>query len=394
MDRHIIHLHIPAFPIAVARVCRPELRGRPVAVAPLHSERALLLSTSIEARKEGVFRGMDLGKAVKFCPDLVVLPPDPDLSARACRAVDKVVSHYTPLWEPSRPGHIYLDVTGTDRLWGKAKDTALHIRQEIRERLNLPGAAGVAANKLVSSIASRVVSSEGVLDVDHGRESSFIGPMKATILPGVTRAHKRILLEELSIALVREVAALDMGSLRLVFGRQALVIHQRALGIDPTPVFPPRRTPVVGEEIAFPRDENDEAKLLGALYTLVERCSAELRRRSLSPRKAGMVFRYADQKEVVCRIPLPPGSRWEFELYPPLERLFVKSCNRRVRIRYMRVWFGRLEPPDPQLSLFQSGTPAAGKKGWVTLALDRIREKHGAEAIGYGKARRLEPPSP
>jgi DNA polymerase IV len=385
MQRHIIHLHIPAFPIAAARVCRPELRGRPVAVAPLQSERALLLSVSMEARREGIFKNMPLGKAVKFCPDLIVLPPDQDLLARASRALAGMVSRYTPLWEPSRPGHIYLDVTGTDRLWGKAKDTALHIRREIRERLYLPGTAGVAANKLVSSIASRVAASGGVLDVDRGRESAFIGPMKAGVLPGVNRVHKKILLEELSIHLVRQVAALDMGSLTLVFGRQALVIHQRALGIDPTPVYPPQKEPVITEEIVLSQDENDEAKLLGTLYSLVEKCSFELRRRSLRPRRAGMMFRYADQKEVAGRVQLPRGSGWEFDLYPVLERWFVKTCQRRVRIRFMKVWFSGLFPPDPQLSLFSNPAPETEKRAEVILALDRVREKYGNEVIRYAR---------
>jgi DNA polymerase-4 len=385
MQRHIIHLHIPAFPIAAARVCRPELRGRPVAIAVPHSERAVLLSVSLEARREGIFKGMLLGKAVKFCPDLIVLSPDQDLTARASRALAGMVSRYTPLWEPSRPGHVYLDVTGTDRLWGKAKDTALHIRREVRERLRLPGTAGVAANKLVSLIASRVVSSGGVLDVDYGRESAFIAPMKAGVLPGVTRIHKRVLLEELSILLVRQVAALDMGSLALVFGRQAHVIHQRALGIDPTPVYPPQKEPVITEEIILPQDENDEAKLLGTLYSLVEKCSAELRKRSLRPRRAGMMFRYADQKEVVRKIQLPGGSAWEFDLYPVLENLFVKACQRRVRIRFMRVWFKDFLPPDPQLSLFSSAPPNEKRAG-VTRALDRVRDKYGDEAIRFARS--------
>lgn len=386
MHRHIIHLHIPAFPIAAARVCRPELRGRPVAVAPLQSERSLLLSVSREARKEGIFKGMDLGKAVKFCPDLIVLPPDQDLLARASRALAGVVSCYTPLWEPSRPGHVYLDVTGTDRLWGRAKDTALRIRREVRERLSLPGTAGVAANKLVSSIASRVASSGGVLDVDHGRESAFIAPMKAGVLPGVNRTHKRVLLEELSIHLVRQVAALDMGSMTLVFGRRALIIHQRALGIDPTPVYPPQREPVIAEEIVLPQDENDEARLLGALYSLVEKCACELRKRSLRPLRAGMMFRYADQKEVMGRVQLPRRSGWEFDLYPALEGWFVKACRRRVRIRFMRVWFSGLLPLDPQLSLFPSPAPESEKRAGVITALDRVREKYGDEAIRFARA--------
>jgi len=385
MQRHIIHLHIPAFPIAAARVCRPELRDRPVAIAPPHSERALLLSVSQEARREGIFKGMAVGKAVKFCPDLVVLPPDQDLTTRASSALSGMVSQYTPLWEPSRPGHVFMDMTGTGRLWGKAKDTALHIRREVRERLRLPGMAGVAANKLVSLIASRVASSGGVMDVDYGRESAFIAPMKATVLPGVTRIHKKVLLEELSIVLVRQVAALDLGSLTLVFGRQAYLIHQRALGIDPTPVYPPQREPAVTEEIVLPQDENDEAKLLGTLYSLVEKCSSILRKRSLCPRRAGMMFRYADQKEVMRQIPLPHGSPWEFDLYPEMETLFLKTCQRRVRIRFMRVWFKDFVTPDPQLSLFSSPAMADEKRAELTRALDRVREKYGDEAIRFAK---------
>jgi len=385
MQRHIIHLHIPAFPIAAARVCRPELRGRPVAIAPPHSERALLLSVSPEARREGIFKGMAVGKAVKFCPDLVVLPPDQDLTTRASSALAGMVSRYTPLWEPSRPGHVYLDMTGTGRLWGKAKDTALHIRREVGERLRLPGMAGVAANKLVSLIASRVVSSGGVMDVDYGRESAFIAPMKATVLPGVTRIHKKVLLEELSIVLVRQVAALDLGSLTLVFGRHAYLIHQRALGIDPTPVYPPQQEPSVSEEIVLPQDENDEAKLLGTLYALVEKCSSNLRKRSLCPRRAGMMFRYADQKEVVRNISLTHGSAWEFDLYPELENLFVRTCQRRVRVRFMRVWFKDFITPDPQLSLFSSPVHGSEKRAELTRALDRVREKYGGEAIRFAR---------
>ncbi|MFB0520181.1 MAG: DNA polymerase IV, partial [Desulfatiglandales bacterium] len=169
MYRHIIHLHIPAFPIAVARVSQPELKDRPVAVAPPHSERALILSVSPEARREGIFKGMPLGKAMRFCPDLTILPPNRDLTGKACQTLAKVVAQYTPLWEPSRPGHIYLDVTGTDRLWGRAKETANRLRREIKDHLRLSGMVGVAGNKMVSNIASKIVSSEGVLDVDHGR---------------------------------------------------------------------------------------------------------------------------------------------------------------------------------------------------------------------------------
>jgi DNA polymerase-4 len=206
------------------------------------------------------------------------------------------------------------------------------------------------------------------------------------VLPGIGHVRKRIFLEELNISLVREVAVMDVNSLRLVFGRQAFVIHQRALGIDPTPVYPPRMKPTIADKVTLPQDENDDQKLLGILYGLVERCSQRLRERALVPRKAGLMVRYADQMELTRQIRLRQGSFWDFDLYGPLEETFFKICKRRGRIRSMGVWFRDFLTPSPQLSLFPGTSPGAERNIRVTRALDHIRERHGGEAIRYGRA--------
>jgi DNA polymerase-4 len=384
--RHIIHLHIPAFSIAVERVCRPGLRDRPVAMAPPRSERALIFSASPEARKERIFKGMPLAEALKRCPGLLVLPPNPELTEKACQDLGRVVARYTPLWEPSRPGHIYLDLTGTERLWGKARDAAHRFRGEIETRLCLSGAVGVAGNKMVSSIASRVMASQEIMDVDHGREAAFMAPLNVNVVPGVGRVRRKVLLEELNITRVRELALLDMGGLRLIFGRRAGLIHQRALGIDPTPVRPAPAKPMVSEQVTLAQDENDDQRLLGVLYGLVEKCGHRLRSRGLVPHKAGLLIRYADQAESRRRITLPHASFLDFDLYAPLEGLFFKACRRRVRVRFMKAWFGDLRPVSSQLSLFHTRTPREEKKGRAIQAVDRIRERHGPGAIAYGRA--------
>jgi len=121
VHRHIIHLHIPALPIAVARISRPELRERPVVVAAPRSERSLIISVSREARSEGVFKGMPLGKAKKLCPGLTVLPPDPKVMEEACQNLARSAARYTPLYESSRPGHIYLDSPAHNGSGGKSR---------------------------------------------------------------------------------------------------------------------------------------------------------------------------------------------------------------------------------------------------------------------------------
>ena len=385
MHRHIIHIHIPAFSISLERLGRPELRDRPVVIAPPHSERALVLSASPEARREGIFNGMALGKAMRYCPGLAVISPNPGLTEKGCRLLAGAAAQYTPLWEPSRPGHVYMDVTGTDRLWGRAKDAASRIRREIRERFSLSCAIGVAGNKMVSSIASRLTPSPDVVDVDHGRESSFMAPLKVDYLPGIGHISRRVLLEELNITLIREIAMLDYHNLTLIFGRQAWVIHQRSLGIDPTPVHSPASVPSVAESITLPSDENDDYKLLGFLFSLVERCSQRLRIRGMVPGRTGLAIRYADQMEIIRRTGLAGADLWGFAMHDAMERLFFKACERRTGVRFMRVWFSDLSPPSPQLSLFSPASPDMDKKGRVTMALDRIRGRYGDGAIKYGR---------
>ena len=254
--RNIIHLHVAALPIAVARISCASIRNRPVAVAPLESDRPLVLSVSGEARREGVFKGMPLSKAMKRCPGLKVLPPDPEALENACGQLARAAARYTPVWEPSRPGHLYLDLTGSERLWGPACNVARRFQKEVRERLGLTGTLGIAANKLVSNVASRALpqgmASMGVYNVKYGGEAAFMAPLRVGVVPGIGRVRRKVLLEELNIARVGQLAALDMGRLKLIFGRRAPLIHQWSLGIDATPVYAQAEKPMVSESGGTP----------------------------------------------------------------------------------------------------------------------------------------------
>jgi len=387
MPRHIIHIHIPALLIAVARISRSDLRDRPVAVAAARSGRSLVLSVSREARSEGVFKGMPLQTARSRCPGLRVLPPDPQSEEAACGKLDQVAARYTPCCESARPGHIYLDLTGTERLWGVARDAASRLRKEIRDRLGLVGTAGVAGNKLVSSIASRAVPLEGVLNVDQGQEAGFLAPLKVGLVPGIGPVRRKLLAEELNIVRIRELAALDLDRLTLVFGRQARVIHERALGIDPTPVYPLSRAPVIAEEIALSQEETDDSRLLGCLYRLVETCGRRMRKQRLVPRKAGLILRYADHVEGGGRLKLTGPRVQDQDLYDPMETLFLKQCTRRIRVGFIRVWFWEFARPDPQLSLFNVPSPKEESRSSLTRALDRIRDRYEETGIMYGRCK-------
>ena len=154
MPRSIIHIDIGDFPIAVERVLEPRLRRRPVVVAVQTATRSLVAALSREAAGQGVQRGMPLPQARKYCRDLTVLPPNEELYTRATTALFGLLGRFSPLIEPLRFGHAYLDMTGSTRLFGCAVDAAARAQREIRDRLGLDAVAGVACNKLVSKVAS------------------------------------------------------------------------------------------------------------------------------------------------------------------------------------------------------------------------------------------------
>ncbi|MBK6781775.1 MAG: hypothetical protein IPG75_19890 [Gemmatimonadetes bacterium] len=156
MTRSVLYVDPPAFCTTVEGLVAPALRSRPVVVAAPGADRATVLALSFEARRAGITRGMPVAEARKRCPDVIIRPPNPQLYARASRALDEILRRYAPVIEPKGYGHAYLDLTGTGRLFGPAVDVALRIQREAAQRLRLPLAVGGAQNKLVSAAAAEV----------------------------------------------------------------------------------------------------------------------------------------------------------------------------------------------------------------------------------------------
>lgn len=384
MHRDILHVSIPHFPIALARVVDASLRDRPVAVAPSHTDRAIVQCVSAEAREEGIFEGMPVFRALAFCPSLRVLPPNPRLLSTGMRSLVELSSQYTPITEPNVPGHLYLDLTGSRRLLGPGRDAAARLDREITSRLKLRGSVGVAGNKLVSGIASRFLEKPGVCDVFRGSEGPFIAPMPVTILPGVGRVRERMLLTDLNLRRVEEMADLSVSQLGLVFGPFAPLLHQRARGIDPSPVLPPRRTLDITEEAYLTCEENSDEPLLAELCRLVEGCGLRLRRLGKGTEKITLTVYYIDGVSSRGSFAFPNPADNDMILYAAAEDLFEKACQRRVRVRGMSLVCSRVSARNRQMEMF-SGSPSGPGHEKLQAALDKIRDRYDTDAVRWGR---------
>jgi DNA polymerase IV len=386
MSRTIIHIDVTDFHIAVERVLEPRLHQRPVAIAIEAAGRSLVYAASREAGLNGVYRGMLLNQALKYCPDMTVLPPNEELYLRATRALMGILQQFTPVLEPLRFGHAYLDMTGSAKLFGNAVDAAAKARKEIHDRLRLDATAGVAGNKLVSKVASDVITLRdpraGLCDVHLGEEQRFLSPLQVGYLPGVQK-QVRTQLYELNIRLIRELTVIQSEHLQMVFGRFGLLLYERSRGIDNRPVQPPKRSPEIVETETLAEDSNDHDRLHTIFFRLLAASTRRLRQKKQFTRRLVLEIRYSDHKEENGQFKCDPAQN-DWQMLQPAESLLTRTVTRRTRVRKMTLRLCDLCQSYSQLSLFDEAPnpklESAGK------AMDRIRDRFGEAAISFGRA--------
>ena len=385
MDREILHITVPAFPIALARVIHSSLRGRPVAVAPLNSERALLQCISAEAAAEGVHAGTPIYHARKSCPSLIVIAPDPHLMAKGSQALMELSGEFTPIVEPGA-GRAFLDLTASRKLFGPARDVAARVERAIISQMGLQAMAGAGVNKLVSRVAADVMQEPGVYDVFHGAERNFLAPFPVSVLPGVGESRQTLLFRDLNLQRVEQVASLSIPQLRLAVGPFAPLLHDRACGVDRSPVQPPRFSTEIVEEGLLDQEENDDAVLLSELLRLVEGCGLRLRRLKKGARKVTLSVRYADGVTQQGKKVLPAPTSLDLALLGAVEELFFTVCKRRQRVRGLRLTCDQVAEDAGQMDLFAPVTAKVSQKQCdLQETLDLLREKHGRDAVRWGK---------
>jgi len=386
MNRSIIYLRINEFPAAIEELRDSSLRNKPFVVCSRHSPGAPVLSVSEQAKQENIYSGMALKTALKRCRSLTVVHPHEELYKHAGKDILSILKNYSPLVEPGRWGQFFLDMTGTSRLFGAAGDTAFHIRREINERVSLISTLGIGSNKLVSSVAGKIVKSYADLySVPPGSEASFMAPLKSSILPAVKNPADRKLLYELNIRFVSQIASMPVSRLSAVFGKKATLIFRQALGIDNTPVKPPASKPFVFEEGHLDVDTNDLEILFAVLMKIVTSACYKMRQKKVLAKTVWLHIRHCDGIDVYRRLRLKEPLSNEILVYPRIAELFSSAAERRQRISYISVTFTDFIPPSAQTDLFRDNAHKE-KEELLIEAVDRIRSRFGNKIEWAGVA--------
>lgn len=404
LSRHVLSIDPPAFCTTVEGLVAPALRQRPLAVAAPGADRATILALSAEARAAGVTRGMPVIKAQKLCPDLIVKPPNPQLYARMSRALHEILQRYAPIIEPRGYGHAYLDISGTERLFGAPIDVAHKLWKESGERLQLPLAVGVAGNKLVSQAAASVLkeidggqvirrSGGHALGVDAGNEARFLAPESVVLLPDIDD-RMRVRLDDYQLDLIGEVQAISDNDLAAVFGPPGRTLGSYARGLDSRPVMSPAAKAEFRAVHTLGNDSNSRELLHRILRHLTERLGARLRARQLVARRITLHIAYTDYHTARRSLPIPAAAL-DAELYQVARRALLLE-PRTVAIRAVGVVVDNFMEANAQLEfnweheeapLQRQGRVAASavrpdiRQQAMQGAIDRIQSRWGKRGL-------------
>ncbi|MDH4021746.1 MAG: DNA polymerase IV [Gammaproteobacteria bacterium] len=291
--RRIIHLDMDAFYASVEQRDDPQLRGRPVAVGGSPESRGVVAAASYEARVFGVRSAMPMARALRQCPDLVIVRPDFSRYRAASRQVMAILRSATPLVEPLSLDEAYLDVT--ENLWGEplATEVAKGLKRRIRAELSLTASAGVAPNKFLAKIASGWQKPDGLTVVSPERVEAFLQKLPVEALWGVGPVTAKKL-RAIGIRRLVEVRTADPALLAATVGSLADWLKRLARGDDPRAVSPDRPWKSVSAETTYAEDLRDLATMTAELGRLAGRVAASLNNKSLGARTVTIKVRFSD----------------------------------------------------------------------------------------------------
>jgi DNA polymerase-4 len=365
-----------AFYAAIEQRDRPDLRGRPVIVGASPSGRGVVSAASYEARVFGVRSAMPIGRAARLCPQAVFLPVDMEKYRRVSREIMAILDGFSPLVEPVSVDEAFVDLTGTEGLFGPPVGAVRLIKERIRTETGLTASAGLGANKFVAKVASDLRKPDGFVVVPPGHEAAFLAPLPVERIWGVGKVMAGAL-AALGVITVEQLQRFPAEALVRRFGRHGEDLHDLAFGRDHRPVEPFAAPKSMGAETTFGADCRDQERLETELRAQAERVGRELRTDGFAGACVSLKLRFADF-QTLTRSHTAEPTQDGLEIYRRA-RVLLSRIRLVKAVRLVGVSVSNLGPAQAgQLSLLD---PAAVRRERLARAVDRLSERLGERVV-------------
>jgi DNA polymerase-4 len=379
-----------AFFVSVEELYDPSLKGKPVVVGGRPNERGVVSAASYAARKFGVHSAMPLRTAYKLCPQAIFVDGHPQRYREYSQKVYEVLESFSPLVDMASIDEAYLDITGTERLYGPPLRAAHLLHERMKAATNLNCSIGIAAARMVAKIASDQAKPNGILWVVPGREAAFLAPLDVRKVPGVGKVTEKNL-HLLGIRKVGDLAALDEAFLEQRFGKWGLALAGKSHGLDAggwydTEIGEDAGPKSISHEHTFSEDTADRTQLESTLARLCEMVGRRLREHGLHARTIQLKLRYSDFSTITRAHSIARGTQIDTELYEEIRALFDANWKTGAAVRLLGVHVSSWADGGEQMDLLAEDRHERWRQ---TLAVaDRMRDKFGDSAVSLASGLR------
>ena len=381
--RKIIHLDLDAFFCSVEELRDPTLRGKPFAVGGKPDERGVVASCSYPARRLGIRSAMPMSRAVRLCPQLIIVSSRHRAYSEVSEQVMERLRNLTPLVEQISIDEAFLDVSD---LPDDPELIARRLQKQIRDELNLPCSLGVASNKLVAKIATDVGkakaktndSPNAIQVVEEKREAEFLASLPVIALWGVgpkTAAQ----LESKGMRTIGDIARQPEGDLVRWFGKHGYDLARHSKGVDDRPIVTSYETKSISQETTFVRDVRDATTLKRTLRAQADDVARSLRREKLGGVTVKLKIRWSDFTTLTRQKTLTQPTDQANVIYELVEQL-LSTVWKNQSVRLIGVGVSGLGEMYKQLSLLDGDE----RERKLQETLDKLDAKFGKHIVKRG----------
>jgi DNA polymerase IV len=376
----IVHLDADAFFVSCEQARDPRLRGIKCAVGG--SERGIISSASYEARACGVYTPMPTSRALRVCPDLVLIRHTSGLYGRVSRQMFDLCETLTPAVQRNSIDEGYLDVGPCG--WNSSAEIEAAVRAlqgRIWEQLQIPVSFGVARNKLVAQIASKLRKPRGFVVVPPGEEAAFLAPLSLGKLPGIGPKTEAALAEH-GLRLVRDLLACPEGELKGILGSGWRETIAQARGEDERPVETEEtEAKSYSQQETFAADVGEFAVIERVAKGMVDELMAKVRADGKRVRTMSIKVRYPDFSQDSQSRTLEAATDLEAPFYPLVPALLQGAWKKRRPLRLVSVRFSGVDDAPAQLEIFAREDE---KRRRLAGVLDRLNRNGAGSIVTHG----------
>ncbi len=386
MGRTVFLVDMNAFFISCEMSRNPHIIGKPAAVAGDPKNRSgIILAANYEARKFGVKTTMVVHQALKLCPGMLLIPPDHSFYEARSREVMSLLGNYSPVLEQNSIDEAWLDMTGTENLFGTPGEAARRIMADINENLGLWCSIGISENKLLAKIASEMKKPMGITELWLKDVKEKLWPLKVTEMYGVGR-QTGIKLNNLGIMTIGDLAEYNIKELEKCLGKLGYELQAYANGLDCSPVTPHTLGEMksIGRSTTLSEDVTDLQAIRAIFFELCEEVGFDARKYN---KKAGTIqisIKYSDFQSITRQVSIKPTYLTK-EIFETGYTLMKKNWNssRPVRLVGISITSFEKENRPKQLMLFEESDEykQSDKEEKLEKTIDNIRIRHGASSI-------------